>query len=107
MYGGLVLTGRFFVLAGGGFGVLFHGRAGLGGSLYTATFGSVEAPAETSAPVKEDPEPTTGQDVEPAGQDKPAAAFDWTKLKTPLMIGGVLLILAGGGAFAIKMIRRR
>ncbi len=63
---------------------------------YTAVFGSVEAPEESDAP-----EETAKPD------DTPAASINWTELKTPLMISGLVLILVLGGGFAIKKIRRR
>ena len=65
---------------------------------YTATFGSVEAPEESETPAATN---------EPAEPDEPAAPFDWAQVKTPLMIGGLVLILMIGGAFALKKIRRR
>lgn len=65
---------------------------------YTATFGSVAVPEESEAPAATD---------EPAEPDEPAAPFDWAQVKTPLMIGGLVLILMIGGAFAFKKIRRR
>ncbi len=65
---------------------------------YTATFGSVEAPEESEAPAATN---------EPAEPDEPAAPFDWAQVKTPLMIGGLVLILMIGGALAFKKIRRR
>ena len=65
---------------------------------YTATFGSVEVPEESEAPAATN---------EPAEPDEPAAPFDWAQVKTPLMIGGLVLILMIGGAFALKKIRRR
>ena len=67
---------------------------------YTATFGSVEAPEESKKPAADDPSAS-------ADQDKPAVPFNWAEVKTPLMIGGLVLVLAIDGAFAIKKIRRR
>ena len=67
---------------------------------YTATFGSVEAPEASKKPASTDPSAS-------ADPDKPAVPFNWAEVKTPLMIGGMVLILAIGGAFAIKKIRRR
>ncbi len=67
---------------------------------YTATFGSVEAPEESETPGADDP---TASD----SPETPAAPFDWAQVKTPLMIGGLVLILMIGGAFALKKIRRR
>ena len=65
---------------------------------YTATFGSVAAPEESQAPAATD---------EPTAPEKPAVPFDWAQVKTPLMMVGLVLILAIGGAFAVKKIRRR
>ena len=67
---------------------------------YTATFGSVEDPEASKKPAADDPSAS-------ADQDKPAVPFNWAEAKTPLMIGGMVLILAIGGAFALKKIRER
>ena len=67
---------------------------------YTATFGSVEAPKESKKPAADDPSAS-------ADPDKPAVPFNWAEVKTPLMIGGMVLILVIGGAFALKKIRER
>ena len=67
---------------------------------YTATFGSVEAPDSSNAPAADDPDSSS----EPGDA---SASFNWAEIKTPLMIGGLVLILALGGAFAVKKIKRR
>ena len=67
---------------------------------YTATFGSVEAPGESEAPATDDPSAS-------ADPDQPSVPFNWAEIKTPLMIGGMVLILVIGGAFALKKIRER
>ena len=67
---------------------------------YTATFGSVEAPKESKKPAADDPSASTDP-------DKPAVPFNWAEVKTPLMVGGMVLILVIGGAFALKKIRER
>lgn len=54
---------------------------------YTAVFGSTEAPKDSGV-----------QDGEPV---------DASGIKRPLMIGGAVLVLALGGAFVYKKIRRR
>ncbi len=67
---------------------------------YTATFGSVAAPGESDAPA-DDP----GASESPEGSAP--APFQWAELKTPLLIGGVVLTLAIGGTFAVKKFKRR
>ena len=67
---------------------------------YTATFGSMEIPGASSAPEVDDPAASDSPDA-------PSAPFDWAEVKTPAMIGGLVLILALGGAFAYKKLRRR
>ncbi len=67
---------------------------------YTATFGSVAVPEESETPSTDAP---TASD----SPETPAVPFDWAKVRTPLMIGGLVLILMIGGAFALKKIRRR
>lgn len=67
---------------------------------YTATFGSVEDPGESNAPAADDPNAS-------ASPEPPSAPFNWAEAKTPLMIGGMVLILIIGGAFALKKIRER
>ena len=66
---------------------------------YTATFGSMKEPGESSAP-------ETGDPSDPANPDEPALSFDLAEVKTPVMIGGMVLILVIGGVFALKKIRR-
>ena len=69
---------------------------------YTAVFGSVEAePAAASEAPTEAPEETTDPEA-PA-----AIPINWSELKTPLIIGGIVLVLVFGGAFAINKTRRR
>ena len=69
---------------------------------YTAIFGSVEMPKESDIPEASDaPEESAGPD------DSPIASINWAELKTPLLIGGIVLILAIGGGFALRKIRRR
>ena len=67
---------------------------------YTATFGSMELPGASDAPEMDDPAVSDSPDA-------PSAPFDWVEVKTPAMIGGLVLILALGGAFAYKKLRRR
>lgn len=67
---------------------------------YTATFGSMKAPEESDAPDMDAP----GNSAEPGGASLP---FNWAEVKTPLMIGGAVLVLAVGGAFAFKKLKRR
>ena len=67
---------------------------------YTATFGSVEDPEASKKPAADDPS-------SPADPDEPSTSFNWAEIKTPLMIGGMVLILAIGGAFALKKFRER
>ena len=62
---------------------------------YTAIFGSTEIPAESDAP------------EESAKPDNAATPLNWAEMKLPLMIGGMVLILAIGGGFALKKIKRR
>ena len=67
---------------------------------YTATFGSMEAPVESKAPAADDSSDSDGRNKSPL-------PFSLAELKTPLMIGGVVLVLVIGGTFAIKKVRRR
>ena len=67
---------------------------------YTATFGSMEAPGDSNVPGDDDPSGT-------AAPDGPSLPFNWAEVKTPLMIGGMVLLLAIGGTFALKKIKRR
>ncbi len=70
---------------------------------YTATFGSMKDPGDTSAPETDDP----NNPSDPANPDESSLPFNWAEVKTPVMIGGMVLILVFGGAFALKKIRRR
>ena len=70
--------------------------------IYTAVFGSVEAPKEPDTP--EEPE-ASGESAGPDGTS--TASINWAELKTPLLIGGMVLVVAIGGGFALKKIRRR
>ena len=76
--------------------------------IYTAVFGSEELPKESNAP-KESNTPrkpdVPEESADPDGTS--AASINWAELKSPLLIGGMVLILIIGGAFAIKKIRRR
>ena len=67
---------------------------------YTATFGSMEAPGDSNVPADDDLSGT-------AAPDEPSLPFNWAEVKTPLMIGGMVLLLAIGGTFALKKIKRR
>lgn len=67
---------------------------------YTATFGSMEAPGESSTPETDNPS-------DPVTSDEPSVPFNWGEIKTPVMIGGMVLILVIGGAFAFQKIKRR
>ena len=67
---------------------------------YTATFGSMEAPEESGTPADDAPSDT-------AAPDEPSLPFNWAEAKTPLMIGGIVLVLAIGGTFIMKKVRRR
>lgn len=66
---------------------------------YTATFGSVEDPEASKKPTADD----SGTSADP---DDPSVPFDWAQVKTPLMIGGLVLVLVIGGAFVLKKVRR-
>lgn len=66
---------------------------------YTATFGSMEAPDASKAPAADDPSHS-------ADPDAPSVPFNWAEVKTPLVTGGMVLVLAIGGTFAIKKMRR-
>lgn len=67
---------------------------------YTATFGSVEDPEASKKPAADDPTAS-------AAPGESSAPFNWAEIKTPLMIGGLVLVLAIGGAFALKKFRER
>ena len=66
--------------------------------IYTAVFGSVEMPKESGTP------DTPGESANP--DDTSAAPINLAGLKTPLLIGGIILIAAIGGVFAFKKSRR-
>jgi len=61
----------------------------------------VAAPGESNAPATEDPNASDSPD------GSAPAPFQWAELKTPLLIGGVVLALAIGGTFAVKKFKRR
>ena len=70
--------------------------------IYTAVFGSVEASTESNAPKESDaPGESAGTD------DASAASANLAGLKTPLLVAGIMLIVAIGGRFALKKIKRR
>ena len=73
--------------------------------IYTAVFGSVEAPKESSAPEESDVPETPEESTYP--DDTSVTSINWAELKTPLLIGGIVLILIIGGGFALRKIRRR
>ena len=64
---------------------------------YTATFGSVEAPADSKTP--------DGSGA--STPDTPKAPLNIAGLKKPLMIVGLVAVAAGGGAFVFKKIKER
>ena len=70
---------------------------------YTATFGSTAAPEESSALATDPP----GSSSEPDSADEASVPFNWAEVKSPLMIGGVVLVLVIGGAVVFKKITRR
>ena len=63
------------------------------------------------APAEEDPEaakkPAADDPTASAAPGESSAPFNWAEIKTPLMIGGLVLVLAIGGAFALKKFRER
>ena len=73
--------------------------------IYTAVFGSVEIPAVSDAPEEPDPSETPGESAGP--DDAPTVSINLAGLKTPLMIGGIILIATAGGVFIFKKITRR
>ena len=70
---------------------------------YTATFGSMKDPGDSSASEIDD----SDNPSDSANPDESSVPFNWTEVKTPVMIGGMVLILVFGGAFALKKLRRR
>ena len=78
---------------------------------YTAVFGSEKAPEESKAPGGDDThDPDPGQTEAPGSSEAPDTAkepVDLSGLKRPVMIGVVVLALAGGGVFAFKKFKER
>ena len=70
--------------------------------IYTAVFGSVEAPKESDT--SEEPD-APGESVDPDGIS--VTSINWAELKTPLLISGIVLVLIIGGGFALRKIKRR
>ena len=64
--------------------------------IYTAVFGSVEAPKRTDAP-----EESAGPD------DVSVPSVNLSGLKIPLLTVGIVLVLVIGGAFALRKFKRR
>ena len=60
---------------------------------YTAIFGSMEAPEESTEPE--------------SGNSTASAGVDLSTLKMPLLVGGVVVILAAGGVFVFKKLKER
>lgn len=74
---------------------------------YTAIFGSMEAPEESQAP----DDTASGNDGSDADAADVTVSSDASEalsgLKRPLMIGGLVIVLAVGGVFAFKKIKER
>lgn len=70
---------------------------------YTAVFGSMKAPEESNAPEAQEPAVTERPDD--GGTND--AGLDLAALKRPLLIGGVVVLLAAGGIFLFKKIKER
>lgn len=70
---------------------------------YTAVFGSMEAPEESNVPVS--PEPAVTE--RPDEGETSGAGLDLAALKRPLLIGGVVVLLAAGGIFLFQKIKER
>lgn len=84
-------------------------KAGCSVVTYTAIFGSEEAPEESKAPgtdEKNGADHADGTDA-PDAPDAVKEPVDLSGLKRPLMIGGVVLVLAVGGMFAFKKFKER
>ena len=60
---------------------------------YTAIFGSMEAPEESTEPE--------------SGSSTASAGVDLSTLKAPLLIGGGIAVLAASGAFVFKKLKER
>ncbi|MFQ7857449.1 MAG: hypothetical protein ACLRIS_22195, partial [Flavonifractor plautii] len=60
---------------------------------YTAIFGSMEAPEESTEPE--------------SGSSTASAGVDLSTLKLPLLIGGGIAVLAASGAFVFKKLKER
>ena len=87
-------------------------KAGCSVVTYTAIFGSEKAPEETKTPDSDaKPAPDQSDDTEaPDSTETPDTAkepADLSGIKRPLVIGVVVLALAGGGVFAFKKYRER
>ena len=78
---------------------------------YTAIFGSEKAPEESKAPDgDEQHDSDSGQTEDPnTAEDSDAVKepANLSGLKRPVMIGVVVLALAGGGVFAFKKFKER
>ena len=79
---------------------------------YTAIFGGEKAAEESKAPDSDDKHDAdqTGDEEPPDSTETPDTAkepADLSGLKRPLVIGVVVLALAGGGVFAFKKYRER
>ena len=87
-------------------------KAGCSVVTYTAIFGSEKAPEETKTPdsdAKHDAD-QTGNEEPPDSTEAPDTAkepVDLSGFKRPVMIGVVVLALAGGGVFAFKKFKER
>ena len=87
-------------------------KAGCSVVTYTAIFGSEKAPEETKAPSSDGKHDAdqTGNEEPPDSTDTPDPAkepVDLSSFKRPVMIGVVVLALAGGGVFAFKKFKER
>ena len=87
-------------------------KAGCSVVTYTAIFGSEKAPEETKTPdsdAKHDAD-QTGNEEPPDSTEAPDTAkepVDLSGIKRPVMIGVVVLALAGGGVFVFKKFKER
>lgn len=87
-------------------------KAGCSIVTYTAIFGSEKAPEESKAPGSDDKHDTdqTGDEENPGSTEAPDTAkepVDLSGFKRPVMIGVVVLALAGGSVFAFKKFKER